>query len=175
MNLNAVFILLSVFFLGGALMCFVAKHKPLVVGSVVPDFSLSDENGNGWSFKQHKGSPIVIYFYPADGTPHCTQEACGIKNSYSDFKKLGIVVVGVSYDSVASHKKFKEKNGLPFTLLSDSSAGVADLFGASRWWPNLVPHRKTFIIDRQGVVRHILDNVDVAQHSAQVISLVQAL
>lgn len=171
---HRILILLCVLSAGALFASVIIKKGPLVVGSAVPDFSLSDENGKGWSFSQHKGHPIVIYFYPADGTPHCTQQACSIKNSYSEFAKLGITVVGISYDSVESHRKFKEKNGLPFTLLSDPTARVAGLFGASRWWPNLVPQRKTFIIDRSGIVRHILENVDVAKHSAQVIGLVKA-
>lgn len=172
---KSVLIFMCVVSVGVVLAPVVLKQGPLAVGSVVPDFSLSDETGKSWSFKQHKGHPMVIYFYPADGTSHCTEQACSIRNSYGDFSKLGIKVVGISYDSVASHKKFKEKNGLPFTLLSDPTARVAKLFGASRWWPNLVPQRKTFIIDRSGKVRHILENVDVAKHSAQVIALVRGL
>ena len=127
-----------------------------------------------WSSKDNLDGVLVVYFYPADNTPGCTAQACSIKNSYASFQKLGVKVVGISYDSVAKHKRFKSQHNLPFPLLSDPQARVADLLGASRWWPNLMPKRKT-IVSKKGIVQYILDDVDPATHTNQVLQLVRLL
>ena len=146
-----------------------------LIGQPAPLFSLADDTGRAWSLEQHRGKKIVMYFYPADGTPGCTAQACGLRNNYAEFKKAGAVVVGVNYQSVATHKKFKQSQNLPFALLSDVSGDVASRYGASRWWPNLVPKRTTIIIDEQGVIRHILNDVDVSTHMNLVLGYVRNL
>lgn len=153
--------------------CF-ASHA-LSVNDKAPDISLQNEFSQVWSLKSHLGRVVVVYFYPADSTPGCTAQACSLKNNYGIFKKMNVEVVGISYDSVRKHLKFKTEHNLPFSLLSDPKAEVAYLYGASRWWPNLMPKRKTIIIDKNGLVRHILEDVDPATHTQQVLQLVGSL
>ena len=98
-------------------------------GNVAPDFTLPDENGNQVSLSQFRGRKVILYFYPKDDTPGCTTEACGIRDSFPNFEASGAVVLGVSPDSVESHKKFKEKYNLPFTLLADTDHKVAEMYG----------------------------------------------
>ena len=92
----------------------------LEVGTKAPDFSLQDQNGKVHSLSEYKGKKVVLYFYPKDSTPGCTKQACGYSERYPVFKEKGVEVIGISKDSVASHKKFEEKNGLSFTILSDT-------------------------------------------------------
>ena len=89
----------------------------LEVGTKAPDFSLQDQNGKVHSLSEYKGKKVVLYFYPKDSTPGCTKQACGYSERYPVFKEKGVEVIGISKDSVASHKKFEEKNGLSFTIL----------------------------------------------------------
>uniref|UniRef100_A0A7C8ZTR7 Peroxiredoxin Q, chloroplastic n=1 Tax=Opuntia streptacantha TaxID=393608 RepID=A0A7C8ZTR7_OPUST len=127
-------------------------------GSIPPDFKLKDQDGRTVSLSQFRGKPVVLYFYPADETPGCTKQACAFRDSYEKFKKAGAEVIGVSGDTVESHKAFKEKYKLPFTLLSDEGNKVrkewgvpADLFGT-------LPGRQTYVLDKNGVVRLIYNN-----------------
>lgn len=150
----------------------------LVVGKEAPwssSISLLDENGSAWNLFAHRGKVVVLYFYPKDGTPGCTAQACGLRDSYRDFDKLGALIVGVNYERVAKHKAFKDEHRLPFTLLSDILGDFARLYEANRWWPNLMPQRKTIIIDKRGVVRFILPNIDVKTHKNVVLDHVREL
>ena len=106
--------------------------------------------------------PIVLYFYPKDDTPGCTKEACGIRDEFSEFRKLDATVFGISYDSIESHKKFIEKFKLPFALLSDSTKSIAKAYGANGL---LMPKRQTFIVDRAGRIAWIQRDVSPAGHA----------
>lgn len=150
----------------------------LVVGNQAPDFKLFDEAGNGWQLIKHRGNVVVLYFYPMDDTPGCTKQACSLRDNYDAFKKLGATVVGINYNSSQSHKAFKAKHHLPFTLLSDHDKKVAKLYNAKPWWAMwfwAIPKRKTIVIDQAGVTRSILDDVDVTTHTEEVLSEVRKL
>ena len=100
----------------------------LEIGTKAPDFTLPDQNGELHSLKDYLGSRVILYFYPRDNTPGCTKQACGFGDRYPQIREKGAVVLGVSKDSVASHKKFEEKYGLPFTLLSDPELSVIQAY-----------------------------------------------
>ena len=129
----------------------------LTPGTPAPDFSLSDQNGETRRLSDFRGQKVVLYFYPKDNTSGCTKQACGFAELYPQFREKGAVVIGVSRDSVASHKKFEEKYGLPFTLLSDPDHAVTEQYGA---WGEKKNYgkvtmgvvRTTYLIDGEGTV-----------------------
>jgi peroxiredoxin Q/BCP len=130
----------------------------LKVGDAAPDFVLPSQTGEPVNLKDFVGSKeIVLYFYPKDDSSGCTAEACAFRDSYEVFKEHGAEVVGVSSDSVDSHKGFASRNNLPFTLLSDKDGKVRKFYGASSRF-GLLPGRVTYIIDRNGIVRHIFSS-----------------
>jgi len=146
-------------------------------GNVAPDFTLPDENGNQVSLSQFRGRKVILYFYPKDDTPGCTTEACGIRDSFPNFEASGAVVLGVSPDSVESHKKFKEKYNLPFTLLADTDHKVAEMYGV--WGTKKMYGREftgvlrtTFLIDEECKVQKVFKNVKPDVHAQE---LVEAL
>lgn len=125
------------------------------VGEEAPDFTLYDQDGESVSLNDFKDvNNVVLFFYPKDFSPGCTTQACSFRDSYEDFTDQGAVVIGISSDSVESHKKFLDTYLLPFTLLSDPKGKVRSLYGATKAF-GLLPGRYTFIIDKNGVVRHI--------------------
>ncbi len=125
-------------------------------GSKMPHFTLKDQHGNTFDSNEKTGQKnLVVYFYPKDDTPGCTKEACSFRDQFGDFTDLGAEVVGISADSVASHKRFAEKHRLPFRLLSDPGNKVRKQFGVPTDFLGLLPGRVTYIIDKQGVVQHI--------------------
>lgn len=133
------------------------------VGSPAPNFTLPDQKGQPISLSNFVGDKnVVLYFYPKDNTPGCTAEACAFRDSYEVFKDAGAEVIGVSADSETSHQGFASRNRLPFILLSDRGGNVSKLYGVRAMW-GLLPGRVTFIIDKQGIVRHIFS----AQFAAQ--------
>jgi peroxiredoxin Q/BCP len=128
------------------------------VGDSAPDFTLPSQNGENVTLSQFRGKKnVVLYFYPKDETPGCTREACTFRDSYELFTDLGAEVVGVSADTVESHKAFAQHHNLPFTLLSDVDNAVRKLYGATSTL-SLIPGRVTFIIDKKGVVRHVFSS-----------------
>lgn len=128
------------------------------VGSVAPDFTLPDQTGAPVSLKDLIGKKtIVLYFYPKDDTPGCTKESCAFRDSYTVFQEAGAEVIGISSDSPESHQQFAAKYQLPFTLLSDSGSQVRKLYGVPATL-GLLPGRVTYVIDRQGIVRHIFNS-----------------
>jgi len=128
------------------------------VGDKAPDFSLPSQTGENVTLSQFRGEKnVVLYFYPKDETPGCTREACTFRDSFELFTDLGAEVIGVSADTVESHKAFTEHHGLPFTLLSDVDNAVRKLYGATSTL-GLIPGRVTFIIDKEGVVRHVFSS-----------------
>jgi len=146
----------------------------LKIGDRMPDFEVVDQDGVKVSSKDLVGKKTVVYFYPKDNTSGCTVEACSIRDSYDALLARGYNVVGVSKDSAASHKRFKEKYDLPFTLLSDTSTGMLQAFGAwgeKKMYGKTVMGtiRRTFIFDENGILTRIIEDVDTKNHAAQIL------
>lgn len=128
------------------------------VGDLAPDFTLPSQTGDRVRLSDLLGrKAIVLFFYPKDDTPGCTAEACAFRDSYEAFTDAGAEVIGVSGDSVGSHRRFAAGHRLPFILLSDADGAVRKRYGAERWL-GLLRARVTFVIDRDGVVRHIFES-----------------
>jgi peroxiredoxin Q/BCP len=147
----------------------------LKAGDKAPDFKLLSENGKEVTLKKLKGHKVVLYFYPKDDTSGCTKEACDFKDSIKVFEKKETVVIGVSKDSVESHKKFKSKYDLPFTLLSDESTKMLSDYGV--WKEKSMYGRKymgiertTFLIDEKGKIKEIWEKVKVPGHITDILS-----
>jgi peroxiredoxin Q/BCP len=137
----------------------------LKIGDKAPSFVAVDANGTSFDSKDIIGKkPVVIYFYPKDNTPGCTMQACGFRDSYEDFIDLGAEVIGVSSDTVNSHKKFTTQYKLPFTLLSDSDKKLRKLFGVPDKLFGLLPGRVTYIINKKGIITMIFDSVMATKH-----------
>ena len=131
----------------------------LNVGDKAPDFNLKDQDGKMVSSASIYGKEIVVlYFYPKDDTPGCTKEACSFRDNFTAFTDAGVRVIGVSADSPKSHKAFANKYNLPYTLLSDSKNELRKAFGVKGDIFGLIPGRVTFVIDKQGVIRHMFDS-----------------
>ena len=127
----------------------------VAAGSLAPDFTLPSQSGKIVSLRDFLGKkPVILYFYPKDDTPGCTKEACAFRERHEDFRELNAEVIGISSDSVGSHRSFAAEHGLPFTLLSDEGGKVRKLYGASGTF-GLFPGRVTYVLDEEGVVRHI--------------------
>jgi peroxiredoxin Q/BCP len=147
----------------------------LDVGQAAPDFTLSDQDGNPVRLSALKGQKVVLYFYPKDNTPGCTKEACSFRDQFAELKGRGVVVLGVSPDSVSSHRRFADKHTLPFTLLADPEHEVAEAFGA--WGEKTLYGRKflglirsTFLIDEAGVIRHVWKKPKTDIHADEVLA-----
>lgn len=146
----------------------------LQIGDKMPAFEALDQNGDIVRSDDFRGKKVIIYFYPKDSTPGCTAEACNLRDNYQALTDRGYVVVGVSKDSVASHKKFEQKNNLPFTLLSDSTTALLQEFGA---WGEKRNYgkttvgtiRKTFVFDESGTLVRVIEKVDTKNHAAQIL------
>ena len=140
--------------------------KPIEVGDVVPSFSLLDQNGNLFDISTFLGKKkLVIFFYPQDGSLNCTKEACYFRDLSDVFDEAGAVVVGISGQSVESHKQFAEQNKLNYTILSDSEGSVRKLFGVPSKIFGLVPGRVTYVADKSGKVVYIFESqTDVMRH-----------
>ena len=148
--------------------------------SAAPLFALPDQNGKEHSLADYQGKWVLLYFYPKDDTPGCTKEACTIRDSFPDFKKLKIAVLGMSVDSVKSHKKFEEKYDLPFTLLSDDKKEVVKKYGV--WGKKkFMGHeyegtsRTSFLINPQGNIAKIYEGVNPVSHAADVLADLKTL
>lgn len=127
------------------------------VGDIAPDFELPALDGKSIRLSQFRGKNIVLYFYPKDETPGCTAEACFFRDNYELFREIGAEVIGISSDSYQSHQEFAKHHSLPFVLLSDSGKQVRKLYGVPSTI-GLLPGRVTYVIDSQGVVRHIFSS-----------------
>jgi thioredoxin-dependent peroxiredoxin len=123
------------------------------VGAPAPDFSLNDGNGKEWRLLDHRGKVVVLLFYPGDETPICTRQMCSVRDRWEDYSATGAEVVGISTDSVESHKNFAQHHDLPLRLLSDESGAIANLYGARSLIPGKVA-RSVFVIDVNGMIRH---------------------
>ena len=146
----------------------------LKIGDKMPHFEVADQNGNIVSSESLLGRKTIIYFYPKDNTSGCTAEACNLRDNHEALAAKGYNVVGVSKDSAASHRKFIDKNELPFTLLADTTTQMQQEFGV--WAEKSLYGRKymgtlrqTFIFDEQGILTEIIEKVDTKNHAAQIL------
>lgn len=134
------------------------SSNALRVGDLAPDFELPSPTGEPRRLADFRGkSEVVLFFYPKDNSPACTAEACSFRDSYEAFRDSGAEVIGVSSDSVNSHQKFADRHQLPFPLVSDADGALRTLYGVPRTL-GAIPGRVTYVIDRQGVVRHIFSS-----------------
>ncbi len=148
----------------------------LEVGTKAPDFTLPDQNGEMHSLADYRGKKVILYFYPKDNTQGCTKQACGFGELYPQFTEKGAVILGVSKDSVASHKKFEEKYNLPFTLLSDTELTVIQAYDV---WKEKTMYgkksmgvvRSTYLIDEDGIIKDALTKVKAADNPAQMLEM----
>jgi len=147
-------------------------------GQAAPDFTATDQDGNAISLNQFKGKKVILYFYPKDDTPGCTAEACDFRDNYQGLTAKGIVVLGVSVDDEKSHQKFATKHSLPFTLIADTDKKIVEAYGV--WGEKnmygkkyMGTNRKTFLIDEEGNISHIISKVDTKNSTAQVLELLK--
>ena len=134
------------------------KKGNVGIGSKAPDFTLPSQTGEMVSLADFLDrKPVVLFFYPKDDTPGCTREACAFRDDHEEFGKLDAEVIGISSDSVESHRRFANKHRLPFTLLSDEGGKVRKLYGVSNTF-GLLPGRVTYVMDEQGVIRHVFSS-----------------
>lgn len=148
--------------------------KMLEVGTKAPEFSLPDQNGNVHTLEEYRGKKVILYFYPKDNTPGCSKQACGFGELYPQFVEKGAVVLGVSKDSVASHKRFEEKYGLPFTLLSDTELSCIqayDVWKEKKMYGKVSMGvvRTTYLINENGIIEKAYDKVKAADNPAQML------
>jgi len=149
-------------------------------GQIAPDFTLPTTDGSTVRLSDLRGKKVVLYFYPKDDTPGCTKEACAFRDNLGVLQSMGVVVLGVSPDSVASHQKFAQKYGLPFPLLADEGAQVATTYGV---WKEKKQYgrtymgieRTTFLIDENGIVQRVFPKVKVDGHVEEVIEAIRSL
>ena len=146
------------------------------VGDRAPDFALPDRNGRTVRLGDYRGKKaVVLYFYPKDDTPGCTKEACAFRDQYQDLQDAGAEVIGVSSDGEAAHEKFATKYRLPFVLLADRGGTVRKQYGVPATL-GLLPGRVTFVIDRQGVVRHVFNSqFQATKHVAEALTALRAM
>ena len=148
----------------------------LEIGTKAPEFSLPDENGEIRNLSDYKGKKLILYFYPRDNTPGCTKQACGFGELYPQFGEKGVEIIGISKDSVASHKKFKEKYSLPFTILSDTELQTIQAYDV---WKEKKLYGKTFmgivrttyLIDENGIIIKALDKVKAAENPEEMLEM----
>ena len=150
----------------------------LDIGTKAPDFELPDQNGELRSLSEFRGQKVILYFYPKDMTPGCTKQACSFGELYPQFQEKGAVVLGVSRDSVASHKRFEEKYGLPFVLLSDPERKVIEAYDVWKEKKNygkvsMGVVRSTYLIDEEGTIIKAFGNVKAADNPAQMLGELQ--
>ena len=146
--------------------------------SKAPDFTLSDKDGKQVSLSDFLGRKVVLYFYPKDNTPGCTRQACAFAGAYEEFQRLGVTVIGISKDSVASHVKFAEKYNLPFVLLSDPELQAIKAYDV--WQEkkmcgkvSMGVVRTTYIIDEEGKIAHVMPKVKPDTNAAEILEMLQ--
>jgi peroxiredoxin Q/BCP len=150
----------------------------LNIGDIAPDFNLPDQNGEMHALSDYRGQRVILYFYPKDNTSGCTKQACGFGELYPQFREKGAVILGVSKDSVASHKKFEQNHGLPFTLLSDTEKVVIQAYDCWKEKKNygkvsMGVVRTTYLIDENGVIVRAMDKVKAADNPAQMLNVLE--
>ena len=147
-------------------------------GDMAPDFTAKDQNGNSVSLSDYRGKNVILYFYPQDNTPTCTNEACNFRDNYGSLLSKGFSVIGVSPDTEKSHKKFETKFNLPFPLIADPDRKIVEQYGL--WAEKMMFGRKymgvlrtTFVIDPKGKILKVIDKVESKNASQQVLDLLQ--
>ena len=150
----------------------------LQTGDKIPEILGTDQNGNSLKASDFAGKKLALYFYPKDNTPGCTAQACSLRDGYDDLKKAGYAIVGVSVDDEASHQKFIDKFDLPFPLIADVDKKLVEQFGVWQEKKNygktyMGTVRTTFLIDENGIIRHIIEGhkVDTKNHAEQILGL----
>ena len=142
------------------------------VGVFAPNFSLEDQDGVIHNLEDYRGKKLVVYFFPKADTPGWVKQACGLRDNFSNYEKLNISILGVSYDSKASLKSFKEKYNIQFNFLSDSNKEVGKSYGVNRF---LFASRKTFLIDEKGILVNVINSVNINTHASDILSLFESL
>lgn len=145
-------------------------------GDKAPDFKGVDQNEEVHSLAEYKGKKVVLYFYPKDNTPGCTAQACNLRDNYSSLIKKGFQIIGVSADSIKSHKKFEEKFDLPFPLIADEDKVIMNAYGV--WGPKKFMgrtydgiHRTTFLIDEKGKIKAIINKPNTKNHTEEILEI----
>ncbi len=146
----------------------------LETGTKAPDFTLPDQNGKKHTLSEYRGQKVILYFYPKDNTSGCTKQACGFAERYPQIREKGAVVLGVSKDTVSSHKKFEENHSLPFTLLSDTELTVIQAYDVWKEKKNygkvsMGVVRTTYLIDEKGIIIKAMDKVKAADNPQQML------
>lgn len=147
-------------------------------GDKVPNFSVKDQDGNLVALKDYKGKKLIVFFYPKASTPGCTAEACNLRDNYKVLQDKGFEILGISADSEKRQTNFKNKYEFPFPLLADEDKEVINAFGVwgtKKFMGKVYDgiHRKTFLIDENGVVEHVIDKVKTKDHAAQILEIVE--
>lgn len=152
----------------------------VTVGAPAPTFTLLDQNGEKWSLEDHRGSPVVLYFYPKDATTGCTNQACNVRDHWADFADAGAVVAGISPDSVASHERFAEQNHLPHTLLADPERTVIEAYGA--WGEKqragkttMGVIRSSVVIGPDGTVAEVFSTIKPEEQAEKALAVISSL
>ena len=147
----------------------------LKIGDKAPDFEGKNQNNESVKLSSFIGEKVVLYFYPRDNTPGCTAQACNLKDNFNELSRKGYKVIGVSSDSIKSHKKFEEKYSLPFHLISDEDKSIHKIYGT--WIEKSMYGRKymgtarwTFIVDENGIINNIIEKVKTKEHTDQILS-----
>ncbi len=140
----------------------------LTIGASAPDFTARDASGKHLTLGSLRGKPAVVFFYPKDGTPGCTKEACAFRDSFNEYERHGATLIGVSSDSEGSHDKFRVEHKLPFPLASDENGAVANAYGVKRFAS--LAQRITFVVDKDGKIAKVFPNVDPGIHAQEVLA-----
>lgn len=149
---------------------YAGNNHTLNIGAQAPEFNLLDAKGNRHTLADYRGKYVVLYFYPKDDTPGCTQEACKFRDDWPKLQTLGASIIGISVDSISSHQKFIDKHQLPFPLLADEDGKVAASYDAlTDLWIIKIAKRHSFLIDPNGKILKIYRQVNVSNHSKQII------
>ncbi len=149
----------------------VCAIEALAIGAPAPEFELSDQTGQLHSLEDYRDQWVVLYFYPKDGTPGCTTEACEFRDNIFEFRKINVQILGVSFDDVESHRKFAENYDLPFPLLADTEGNAAEAYGVkTKMLGMTIAKRQTFLIDPAGNLAKHYDKVNPETHSAEVLA-----
>jgi peroxiredoxin Q/BCP len=162
--------------LGLSFLAFAASAEQPTVGDAAPDFELKDQDGEIHAIEDYRGKWVALYFYPKDGTPGCTTEACEFRDNIFAFRNKDCQILGVSLDDEESHKEFSEKHGLPFPLLADTDGSTAEAYGVKSRMPGFaIAKRQTFLIDPDGNVARHYEDVDPDTHSQEILADLDAL
>jgi len=145
----------------------------LSIGTPAPDFTAKDQNNKTITLSKFRGKRVILYFYPKDDTPGCTKEACGFRDAYAGFKKKGVIVLGVSTDSVESHATFAKKYKLSFPLVADADKKIAKAYDVIGFIGGLLgtASRVTYVIDKEGVIEEVFTSVNPAEHASDLLAV----